>query len=145
MSSISSDHATALRSAGLRVTAARLAVLEVLELHPHATIERTRELAIQRIGSLSVQATYDVLAALHGAGLIRRVEPAGSAARFELATGDNHHHLKCRSCEDLRDVTCHKGAAPCLEPSDAQGFRVDEAEVIYWGICPTCLTAEGTV
>ncbi|MDO5065760.1 MAG: Fur family transcriptional regulator [Propionibacteriaceae bacterium] len=145
MSSTSSDHAVSLRSVGLRVTSARLAVLEALEAHPHATIEQARELAIAKIGSLSVQATYDVLAALCEAGLIRRVEPAGSVARFELATGDNHHHLKCRRCGDLRDVACHRGVAPCLEPTNAQGFTVDEAEVIYWGICPACLTAEGTV
>lgn len=144
MSSTVSDHAASLRSAGLRVTSARLGVLEVLAECPHATIEQTRDLVISRTGSLSVQATYDVLAALHGAGLIRRVEPAGSAPRFELATGDNHHHLKCRSCGELRDVACHIGAAPCLEPVDSAGFRVEEAEVIYWGTCPACLEAEGT-
>lgn len=143
MSSTSCDHAASLRSAGLRVTSARLGILEALEVRPHATIEQARELAIEKIGSLSVQATYDVLAALHEVGLIRRVEPAGSVPRFELATGDNHHHLKCRRCGELRDVACHEGAAPCLLPTDDQGFRVEEAEVIYWGICPACLNAEG--
>lgn len=145
MSSTASGHTTSLRSAGLRVTSARLGVLEVLDSHPHATIDQVRELAIERLGSLSVQATYDVLAALCRVGLVRRVEPAGAAPRFEMATGDNHHHLICRRCGDLRDVACHVGVAPCLDPVDPQGFVVDEAEVIYWGICPACQQqAEGS-
>ncbi len=131
------DYSARVRAAGLRVTAARVAVLTVLAEHPHATIDQVRELVIERLGSLSVQATYDVLAALHQARLVRRVEPAGQAPRFELA-GDNHHHLMCRRCGELRDVDCAVGHAPCLEPVDPQGYRVDEAEVIYWGLCPTC-------
>lgn len=138
MSVSSPDFASQLRAANLRVTAARLAVLDILVEHPHATIDQVRELAIARLGSLSLQATYDVLAALHTARLIRRVEPAGHAPRYEVAR-DNHHHLMCRQCGTLRDVRCAIGSAPCLIPESTHGFVVDEAEVIYWGTCPDCI------
>jgi len=128
-----------LRDAGLRVTAARVAVLSVLDDsrdHPRVDqiIERVRLSGV----SISTQATYDVCEALHRSGLARRIEPAGSPARFESRIGDNHHHLVCRTCGTALDVDCAVGETGCLEPSDAQGFRIDEAEVTYWGTCPAC-------
>ncbi|MDO4785262.1 MAG: Fur family transcriptional regulator [Propionibacteriaceae bacterium] len=132
-----------LRSVGLRVTAARLAVIDIISEHPHATVDEIRDLAIGRLGSLSVQATYDVLAALHGARLIRRIEPAGQPPRYEMHL-DNHHHLMCRGCGRLQDTECHVGTAPCLAPVSTHGFVVDEAEVIFWGLCPSCNTTEGS-
>ena len=128
-----------LRDAGLRVTAARVAVLSVLDDsrdHPRVDqiIERVRRSGV----SISTQATYDVCDALYRAGLARRIEPAGSPARYESRTGDNHHHLVCRACGTALDVDCAVGETGCLEPSDPQGFRIEEAEVTYWGICPTC-------
>lgn len=127
-----------LRQAGLRVTASRLAVLDVLGEHPHATAETVVRLVTARLGSVSKQAVYDVLAACAQAGLVRRIEPAGSAARFETRTGDNHHHLVCRHCGRTEDVDCTVGERPCLTPSDNAGFVVDEAEIVFWGICPDC-------
>lgn len=132
-----------LRSAGLRVTAARLAVIDVISENPHSTVDEIRELSIGRLGSLSVQATYDVLAALHSARLIRRIEPAGQPPRYEVCF-DNHHHLMCRSCGRLQDTECHIGAAPCLTPTSTHGFVIDEAEIIFWGLCPSCNTTEGS-
>ncbi len=131
-----------LRQAGLRVTAPRVAVLRVLDEsvdHPRVdqVIERVRGSGV----SISIQAAYDVCEALHGAGLIRRIEPAGSPARFEARVGDNHHHLVCRSCGSAVDVDCAVGMRGCLEPSDRQGFVIDEAEVTYWGLCPDCQIA----
>jgi len=128
-----------LRDAGLRVTAARVAVLSVLDDsrdHPRVDqiIERVRLSGV----SISTQATYDVCEALQRAGLARRIEPAGSPARFESRIGDNHHHLVCRVCGSASDVDCAVGEIGCLEPSDPQGFRIDEAEVTYWGTCPAC-------
>jgi len=128
-----------LRDAGLRVTAARVAVLSVLDDsrdHPRVDqiIERVRLSGV----SISTQATYDVCEALHRSGLARRIEPAGSPARFESRIGDNHHHLVCRVCGSASDVDCAVGEIGCLEPSDPQGFRIDEAEVTYWGTCPAC-------
>jgi Fe2+ or Zn2+ uptake regulation protein len=128
-----------LRGAGLRVTAARVAVLRVLADatdHPRVdqVIERVRASGI----SISTQAAYDVCEALHRAGLARRIEPAGQPARFEARVGDNHHHLVCRVCGAAADVDCAVGRPACIEPSDAQGFLIDEAEVVFWGLCPTC-------
>jgi Fur family ferric uptake transcriptional regulator len=134
-----------LRGAGLRVTGPRVAVLEVLDAsddHPRVDqiIERVRTSGV----SISTQATYDVCEALYRAGLARRIEPAGSPARFESRTGDNHHHLVCRSCGLALDVDCAVGEPGCLEPSDRRGFSIDEAEVTYWGLCPACQdTTEG--
>jgi Fur family transcriptional regulator, stress-responsive regulator len=128
-----------LRGAGLRVTAARVAVLRVLadaEDHPRVdqVIERVRASGVP----ISTQAAYDVCEALHGASLARRIEPAGQPARFEARVGDNHHHLVCRSCGAAADVDCAVGAPPCLAPSETRGFVVDEAEVVFWGLCPAC-------
>jgi Fe2+ or Zn2+ uptake regulation protein len=129
-----------LRSRGLRVTAARLAVLETLaELPAHVTVEEVEQGARKRLGAISTQAVYDIMRALHEAGLVRRIEPAGSAALFETRVDDNHHHLVCRDCGATVDVDCVVGTAPCLTPSSAAGFEVDEAEVIFWGRCPECI------
>lgn len=117
-------------------------MLGVLDEHPHSTVSEVRDRAISHLGSLSVQATYDVLSALHERQLIRRIEPAGQTPRYEVAD-DNHHHLICRRCGALRDVSCHIGHAPCLTPHDAAGYIVDEAEVIYWGTCPACIEDGG--
>lgn len=127
-----------LRMAGLRVTQARLAVLDVLRERPHADVESIAAGARSYLGSLSTQAVYDVLHALTDTGLLRRIEPAGSPARFELETGDNHHHAVCRSCAAIADVDCAAGAGPCLIPSGATGYVIDEAEVTFWGVCPNC-------
>ncbi len=127
-----------LREVGLRVTAPRLAVLEVLVEHPHATADAVARMARARLGKVSTQAVYDVLAACAGAGLVRRIEPAGSAARFETRTGDNHHHLVCRSCGRTTDVDCSVGTRPCLIPDDDAGYLLDEAEIVFWGLCPQC-------
>ncbi len=128
----------ALREVGLRVTAPRVAVLDVLVEHPHATADRVAQLVGAKLGKVSKQAVYDVLAACVDAGLVRRIEPAGSPALFETRTGDNHHHLVCRACRRMTDVDCATGARPCLRPSDDAGYALDEAEVVFWGLCPTC-------
>jgi Fe2+ or Zn2+ uptake regulation protein len=125
-----------LRAAGLRVTRPRLAVLDVLATHPHADADTVVTAARDEHPSLSPQAAYGVLKALVDGGLARRIEPAGAPALFELRVGDNHHHLVCRGCGVVADVDCAVGAAPCLTPSDAAGFVVDEAEVVFWGLCP---------
>jgi len=127
-----------LRAAGLRVTAPRLAVLATIREGGHLAVEETALLARRRLGAVSTQAVYDVLHALAGAGLVRRIEPPGSPVRFESRVGDNHHHLICRACDAVLDVDCAVGHAPCLEPSSASGYAIDEAEVIYWGLCPSC-------
>ena len=127
-----------LRQAGLRITAPRQAVLEWLVEHPHATAEQIRSAVVERLGSVSTQAVYDVLAACVEAGLVRRIEPAGHPARFERRVADNHHHVVCRRCGATQDVDCVVGPAPCLDPSQAHGFAVDEAEVVFWGLCPSC-------
>jgi len=131
----------ALRAAGLRVTAPRLAILAWLVEHPHTTADAIGVGVRERLGSLSTQAVYDVLGACTDAGLVRRIEPAGHPARFERRVGDNHHHLVCRRCGRTDDVDCVVGACPCLTPVDDHGFAVDEAEVVFWGMCPTCMTA----
>ncbi|MFJ9629436.1 Fur family transcriptional regulator [Streptomyces sp. NPDC091280] len=130
-----------LRGAGLRVTAARVALLETVRHGDHLDVEAVASGVRDRVGHISLQAVYDALHALTSAGLIRRIEPAGSPARFEGRVGDNHHHLMCRSCGVVADVDCAVGEAPCLTASDDHGFAIDEAEVIYWGLCPTCTTA----
>ena len=128
-----------LRAAGLRVTAPRATVLRVLDAsqdHPRVdqVIERVRAEGVH----ISVQAAYDVCEALHRAGLARRIDPAGGPARYESRVGDNHHHIVCRACGLAIDVDCAVGEAPCLEPDSARGFRLDEAEITYWGLCPDC-------
>ncbi|MCP2258034.1 Fur family transcriptional regulator, ferric uptake regulator [Streptoalloteichus tenebrarius] len=127
-----------LRAVGLRVTAPRLAVLDWLAGHPHATADEVATAVRQRLGTVSTQAVYDVLNACTRVGLLRRIEPAGHPARFETRAGDNHHHLVCRQCGRTEDVDCVVGARPCLDPSDTAGFEVDEAEVLFWGLCPDC-------
>jgi|SwirhisoilCB1_FD_contig_81_2214970_length_1318_multi_3_in_0_out_0_2 Fur family ferric uptake transcriptional regulator len=127
-----------LRSRGLRVTRPRLTVLEVLAGGGHLEVEEITARVRERLDSVSVQAIYDVLGALARAGLARRIEPAGSAARFEARTGDNHHHVVCRGCGMMADVDCAVGEAPCLDPSASHGFELDEAEVTFWGLCPGC-------
>jgi Fur family transcriptional regulator, stress-responsive regulator len=129
-----------LRGAGLRVTQPRLAVLAALAEAPHADVEAIATATRTVLGTVSTQAVYDVLRALTEAGLARRIEPAGSPARFELRVGDNHHHVVCRLCGSIADVDCAVGERPCLTASEAHGFVIDEAEVTYWGICPDCST-----
>lgn len=133
-----------LRSAGLRATAARLAILTALHDHPHADAETVVRHVRNRLGTISAQAVYHALGALVTAGLARRIEPAGSPALYERRVADNHHHAVCRSCRAVVDVDCAVGDRPCLEPSDARGYVIDEAEVTYWGLCPGCqATAAG--
>ena len=127
-----------LRGAGLRVTAARVALLEIVRDGDHLGVEAIASGVRDRIGHVSLQAVYEALYALTAAGLIRRIEPAGSPVRFEGRIGDNHHHIVCRSCGVVADVDCAVGEAPCLTASDDHGFSIDEAEVIYWGLCPDC-------
>ena len=133
--------AAELRGAGLRVTAARVALLETVRDGDHLDAEAIASGVRTRVGHISLQAVYEALHALTAAGLVRRREPPGSPARFEGRVGDNHHHLVCRSCGVVADVDCATGHAPCLTASDDRGFSVDEAEVIYWGQCPDCSTA----
>lgn len=133
------DSRAQLRAVGLRVTAPRLAVLDAVAAQPHSDADAVAAQVRQQLGSVSTQAVYDVLKACVNAGLLRRIEPAGSPARFETRTGDNHHHLVCRSCGKVVDVDCVVGRAPCLEPSDDHGFEIDEAEVVFWGRCGECL------
>ncbi|PRX99450.1 Fur family transcriptional regulator [Allonocardiopsis opalescens] len=132
------DDATRLRSAGLRVTSARLAILSTVRSGDHLDVETITRRVRSQVGHVTIQAVYDALHALTGAGLVRRIEPAGSPARFEARVGDNHHHIVCRSCGAVADVDCVRGEPPCLEPSAAHGFVVDEAEVNFWGLCPAC-------
>ena len=127
-----------LREVALRVTGPRVAVLTEVNAHPHADVDTLTAKVRSRLGSVSTQAVYDVLRALTDAGLVRRIEPAGSPARFEARVGDNHHHVVCRTCGEVADIDCATGSAPCLEASNTNGFVIDEAEVTYWGICPTC-------
>jgi len=141
VSTITEDAASRLRQAGLRVTRPRLTVLEVCEEHPHAPADLVVRVVRERLGALSVQGAYDVLTALTAAGLLRRVEPAGSPARYEVRVADNHHHVVCRSCGAMADVDCAVGSAPCLEPVTASGFVIDEAEVTWWGLCARCRSA----
>lgn len=135
------DGATLLRHHGLQVTAQRLAVLRAVAARPHSTADDLHEVVRDDLGTVSRQAVYDALSALTEKGLLRRIQPAGSPARYEDRVGDNHHHLICRSCNRTVDVDCAVGARPCLTAADDSGFEVDEAEVIYWGRCPDCVVA----
>ena len=130
-----------LREAGLRVTAARVALLATVRAGDHLDVEAIATGVRARVGHVSLQAVYEALRALTEAGLVRRIEPAGSPARFEGRVGDNHHHIVCRSCGTVADVDCAVGEAPCLTASDVHGFVVEEAEVIYWGRCSDCSAA----
>ena len=127
-----------LRAAGLRVTRPRTAVLAAVHDHPHADTESILGAVRRNYGDVSHQAVYDVLRALTDTGLVRRIQPTGSVARYEARVGDNHHHVVCRTCGAIADVDCGVGEAPCLTASDDAGFAIDEAEVIYWGQCPQC-------
>jgi Fe2+ or Zn2+ uptake regulation protein len=137
------DVERALRAAALRVTRPRVAVLTAVYEHPHADTDSIIRVAREDLGEVSTQAVYDVLRALTAAGLVRRIEPAGSVARYESRVGDNHHHVVCRSCGAIADVDCAVGDAPCLTASDGRGYSIDETEVVYWGLCPACSTAHG--
>lgn len=144
------DHAASLRAAGLRVTSPRLATLQVIQQHPHSTADDVASAVRERLGTVSKQAIYDVLHALTDAALLRRMAVDGRGSQYELEVGDNHHHVVCRECGRLEDVPCPVGAAPCLEPPVDHGFEVDQAEVIYRGLCARCrqpaptTTHEGT-
>ena len=135
---VNEDAQRLLRQQGLQVTAQRLAVLRAVSTHPHATADELADDVRASIGSISRQAVYDTLGTLVDRGLARRIQPAGSSARYEDRVGDNHHHLVCRSCGVMVDVDCAVGEAPCLTAEDDHGFEVEEAEVIYWGYCPDC-------
>ncbi len=130
-----------LRARGVQVTAQRLAVLEAVSETPHVTADAIAESVRSRIGSISRQAVYDSLSVLADKGIIRRIQPAGSPARFEDRVGDNHHHLVCRTCNRMVDVDCAVGETPCLVPVEDGDFIIDEAEVVYWGVCPDCRPA----
>ncbi|MDT2005101.1 Fur family transcriptional regulator [Rhodococcus jostii] len=136
------DYAEQLRGAELRVTRPRVAVLEAVHTRPHADTETIFGAVRTVLDGVSRQAVYDVLHAVTAAGLVRRIQPPGSVARYESRVGDNHHHVICRSCGAIADVDCAVGEAPCLTPSDDSGFLVDEAEVVYWGLCPDCSTSQ---
>ena len=132
------DPRALLREQGIQVTAQRLAILRAVATQPHATADTLIDLARSEIGSISRQSVYDTLAVLVEVGLVRRIQPVGSAARYEDRVGDNHHHVICRECGELADVDCAVGSAPCLTAVDDAGYQIDEAEVAYWGRCPTC-------
>ncbi|MET9202364.1 Fur family transcriptional regulator [Gordonia sp. NPDC003585] len=127
-----------LRAAGLRVTAPRLSALEIIAEHPHSTADFVASAVREKLGGVSTQTVYDVLRVCAERGLLRKIEPAQSPVRYETRTGDNHHHLVCRSCGTIVDVDCVIGTAPCLSPDDDHGFLVDEAEVTFWGLCKSC-------
>jgi Fur family ferric uptake transcriptional regulator len=133
-----SDPATALRAQGIYVTAQRLAVLRAIDAQPHAAADTVIRSVRDEIGAVSRQSVYDTLNTLTDLGLLRRIQPMGSPARYESRTGDNHHHLICRACGRVEDVDCVVGMRPCLTASDDHGFTIDEAEVIFWGTCPDC-------
>ena len=130
-----------LRGAGLRVTGPRVAVLAAVHDHPHADTDSVIGFVREDLGVVSHQAVYDVLRVLTEAGLVRRIQPAGSVARYEVRVGDNHHHIVCRSCGAISDVDCAVGYTPCLTAADGLGYEIDEAEVVYWGQCPQCAAA----
>jgi Fur family ferric uptake transcriptional regulator len=132
------------RAGGLRVTRPRVAVLTAVYGHPHADTDSIIGAVRQDLPGVSTQAVYDVLRALTAAGLVRRIEPAGSVARYESRVADNHHHVVCRSCGAIADVDCAVGDTPCLTASEDHGYSIDEAEVVYWGLCPACSTADSS-
>ncbi len=136
---MASDSAQLLRQHGVQVTAQRLAVMRAVADRPHITADDVTEAAMSDIGAISRQAVYDTLAVLVDKGLLRRIQPVGSPARYEDRVGDNHHHLICRLCGTVVDVDCAIGSAPCLTASDNNGYEIDEADVAYWGRCPNCL------
>jgi len=133
-----------LRGAGLRVTRPRVAVLTAVYENPHADTHSIIDVVRDDLGEVSAQAVYDVLRAFTDAGLVRCIQPAGSVARYESRVGDNHHHVVCRSCGAVADVDCATGTTPCLTASDDHGYAIDEAEVVYWGLCPDCSTAHSS-
>jgi Fur family transcriptional regulator, stress-responsive regulator len=136
---VATDQADLLRQRGIQVTAQRLAVLRAVAGHPHTTADAVAEAVRAEIGAISLQSVYDALSVLVAEGLLRRIQPPGSSARFEDRVGDNHHHLICRICGAVVDVDCAVGSAPCLTAADDMGYEIDEAEVAYWGRCPDCL------
>jgi Fur family ferric uptake transcriptional regulator len=136
---VSPDPADLLRQRGIQVTAQRLAVLRAVAGRPHITADGVADIVRAEIGAISLQSVYDALGVLVAEGLLRRIQPAGSPARFEDRVGDNHHHLICRICGRVVDVECSAGSAPCLVAADDKGYEIDEAEVAYWGRCPECL------
>jgi Fe2+ or Zn2+ uptake regulation protein len=138
---VGSDPSELLRESGLRVTVQRLAVLRAVSDAPHVTADVVADTVRGEIGAISVQAVYDALGALTAKGLLRRIQPAGSPARYEARVGDNHHHLICRVCDRMEDVDCAVGEPPCLTAAEDFGYEIDEAEVIYWGRCPECVAA----
>ncbi len=140
----SNDPADLLRQHGLQVTAQRLAVLRAVSDRPHGTADEVAEAVRVEIGTISRQAVYDALGVLADKGLVRRIQPAGSPARYEDRVGDNHHHLICRGCGRMVDVDCAIGAMPCLTAADDAGYEIDEAEVVFWGRCPECLATAAT-
>ena len=136
---MATDPADLLRQRGIQVTAQRLAVLRAVSSHPHVTADAVAEAVRAEIGAISLQSVYDALGVLVAEGLLRRIQPSGSPARFEDRVGDNHHHLICRNCGRVVDVDCAAGPAPCLTAADDRGYEIDEAEVAYWGRCPDCV------
>ena len=137
------DAAELLKQHGIQVTAQRLAVLRAVSAQPHIAADAVAEAVRTEIGAISTQSVYDALGVLVAAGLVRRIQPAGSPARYEDRVGDNHHHLICRICGRVVDVDCAVGSAPCLTAADERGYEIDEAEVAYWGRCPDCLKSDG--
>jgi Fe2+ or Zn2+ uptake regulation protein len=135
---VATDPVGLLRQRGIQVTAQRLAVLRAVAVQPHATADVLAEVVRAEIGAISLQSVYDALSLLAAEGLVRRIQPAGSPARYEDRVGDNHHHLICRTCGRMVDVDCAVGAAPCLTPANDMGYEIDAAEVTYWGLCPEC-------
>jgi Fur family ferric uptake transcriptional regulator len=139
-----SDFEQQLRVADLRVTRPRVAVLTAVHEHPHADTDSIIGVVREKLAEVSHQAVYDVLRALTTAGLVRRIQPSGSVARYESRVGDNHHHVVCRSCGAIADVDCAVGHAPCVTAAHDHGYTIDEAEVIYWGLCPDCSTTDSS-
>jgi len=144
LGTVTAEFETQLRAVSLRVTRPRLAVLTALRDHRHVDTDAVIALVRAELPTVSHQTVYDVLRALTDAGLVRRIQPAGATARYESRVGDNHHHAVCRTCGAIADVDCAVGDAPCLTAADDQGFVVDEAEVVYWGTCPSCSTTART-
>jgi Fur family transcriptional regulator, stress-responsive regulator len=142
---MSVEPADLLRQRGFKVTAQRLAVLRAVKGRPHLTADDVVEVVRTDIGVVSRRAVYDAVGVLADIGLLRRIQPSGSAARYEDRVGDNHHHVICRECGSMVDVDCATGAVPCLTAADDAGYQIDEAEVIYWGRCPTCQSATSSI
>jgi len=138
------EGAALLRRHGVQVTAQRLAVLRAVSLRPHSTADQIDKVVRADLGAISRQAVYDALGALASNGILRRIQPAGSPARYEDRVGDNHHHLICRTCDRMVDVDCAVGATPCLSAADDSGYEIDEAEVVFWGRCPDCAANTAT-